>query len=458
MALTAHQEQKMADFIQLCIEGHKRIVLKGSAGVGKTFMTQEIIKVLKSTLYKYGAVYITAPTHKALRVLMTKIEPKPYIIFQTIHSALQIERYIDKETGTEHFRQKKINEKYPPFKGAQVVMVDESSMLNRELMGYIDKYPNLLFIYIGDDKQLNPVGEEYSPVFLGREIDFDFRGMPVGWEEYPTVELTEVVRQGAGNPIIELSRNLDLLINLGNSTRVNKLLEDNLGYAFDNNQDYIVDKLAEVNGTDDLKYTAWTNPVCDFVNGKVRERLYGERPMKVEVGESIVFNAPFKDYTTNQELKILTVEIRDIEIIVPNEATRYAYSEGIPILQRRFDEQGVEIRTYDLATVKVYWVNEELPILHETEQVRFGKMLQEIIIKCQKKLIPWHIKYIFAEQFVDFTYNHAITIHKSQGSTFQKSIVNVKNVLLNSKRPLEMQRLLYTGVTRAAKTLILFNT
>ena len=46
-----------------------------------------------------------------------------------------------------------------------------------------------------DGKQLPPVGFDYSPVF-----DRDFF----------TVELTEIIRQGEGSPIITLSRDLDL--------------------------------------------------------------------------------------------------------------------------------------------------------------------------------------------------------------------------------------------------------
>jgi hypothetical protein len=76
-------------------------------------------------------------------------------------------------------------------------------MLNSDFIGgnptrtpqpYLADYP-FPIIFIGDNKQLNPVGEQVSPVFV---------------QGYPKVELTEIIRQGEGNPIIELSRDLDI--------------------------------------------------------------------------------------------------------------------------------------------------------------------------------------------------------------------------------------------------------
>ena len=76
---------------------------------------------------------------------------------------------------------------------------------------------------------------------------------------------------------------------------------------------------------------------------------------------------------------------------------------------------------------------------------------------CGAKVIDWKDYYDFKEGFADMKYNHAITVHKSQGSTYKQAIVNIKNIGLN-KNKTERTRLLYTAVTRASKLLILYKT
>ena len=129
-----------------------------------------------------------------------------------------------------------------------------------------------------DNKQLNPVNEEDSPVFISG---------------YPEVELTEIVRQKGGNPIIDLSNNLTQISSkIGNRSDVG-------GYMYTYDSDKILSTLAQVNGSDELKYIAYTNAEVDKMNKLVRQRIYGENPQKIEVGETMIFDAPYKDYYTN---------------------------------------------------------------------------------------------------------------------------------------------------------------
>ena len=97
-----------------------------------------------------------------------------------------------------------------------------------------------------------PVGFDYSPVF-----DRDFF----------TVELTEIIRQGEGSPIITLSRDLDLL----RYNRQKVINENKLAYMFTDDYDKIIRTLAKSNGSDALKYLAFTNAVVDKINKQVRE-------------------------------------------------------------------------------------------------------------------------------------------------------------------------------------------
>lgn len=489
MELTVHQQEKMQELIQLIKAGHKRITLTAKAGCGKTFMVNELIYVLKTELYKYGAVYITAPTHKALTVLQSKIEAKPYIQFKTIHSAHQLKRKIDFKSGITSFEQIPENPKRPRFAMAQVVIVDESTMLEAKMLEYNDQHPNLLFIFVGDPSnkleghpgQLPPVNEKASPIFT---------------QGYPDIHLTEIVRQGKGSPIIALSNNLKLI-----HSKIDVVNEIG-GYIFDNNRDYIINKLAEVNGSDDVKYVAWRNIDVDQMNYDVRKKIYGS-PGRIESGEGLVFAAPYRDYKNNEEFKVGEVEIiEDYILRVPTEKTKFAKilnSDDITISEQ-YDKEGVRLETYLEVPIKVYKINphkeedkyteyediddegntiisnldpegqltlEELGgesgkgyiyVLHEESDIIFKHHSSILKHRCKLGEIIWPAHYWFEEQFAGFKYNHAISCHKSQGSTYQTVIINVGDIELNRrKNPDETNSMLYTAITRAAKLVVLYN-
>lgn len=110
--------------------------LSGAAGVGKSFLTTHIVaqliqKIKESKYYQSGDIVLTAPTHKAVRVLKNMIDANGINAqCRTIHSFLNIEPSIDYGTGEEKFTVKRTKE--APTK-ASVLIVDESSMISKEL-------------------------------------------------------------------------------------------------------------------------------------------------------------------------------------------------------------------------------------------------------------------------------------------------------------------------------------
>jgi len=408
--VTQHQREKLDEIHSYLEDGYRRIVLQGSAGVGKTYLVNTLLDELGRT----GA-YVTAPTHKALSVLQGKIDNNEDgdIQFKTIHSALSLKMDITPQ-GKKVFVQK-INRRYPPFRGCKVLIIDEASMLDSKLIGHLKDY-DFPIVFIGDNKQINPVNEESSPIFN---------------MNYPTIELTEIIRQGRGNPIIDLSRDLKRIWEYKPDFIEQ---EDNrLGFLYTTERQKIINKLAEVNGTDELKYLAWTNNEVDIMNQSVRHAIYGDNPALVEVGETLVFNRGYsttdKDYFNNEELLVASVDI------------------------------GEKSYSIDLMTkfkFKVYLVNEGIPVIHEESIGYFKQSLRVVKAMAINKTIEWIDYYKFMETFADFKYNHALTVHKSQGSTYKDVIMNVKDISRNRKKE-EKQRLFYTGITRASNLLILYN-
>lgn len=432
MGLTAHQSEKLEQSLTILKE-NKRLLISGSAGVGKTYLVNELIGKLRIIVPSSKKIYCSAPTNKAVAVLKGKVDERPNLEFTTVHSSLKIKRQVNYRTGAITFKPF-YSDRYPPLKGVGLFIIDETSMLNKELLEYVEmhaKKNNCIVIFIGDKKQLNPVGEDVSPVFEAG---------------YPEVELTEIIRQGAGNPIIDLSRDLDII-----ASRADNKIE-NKGYLFSNNVSQVIETLAAVNGTDELKYLAWTNKEVDTINKLVRKRIYGINPKKVELGETLVFNEPYnEEYYTNQEVKVEIVEEKEKEFFYPAGKAQGVFEKST---------------TFNPIKLKYYSVNsrfseefqkqeENIIIIHEDSQEDFDKLLKNLRTMCGAKIIDWVDYYKFKEGFADMKYNHAITVHKSQGSTYKQTIVNIKNLGLN-KNKTERAKLLYTAVTRASNLLILY--
>lgn len=434
MSLTAHQSEKLNEGLGILTQS-KRLLISGSAGVGKTYLVNELIKKLRLKIPSSKKIYCSAPTNKAVAVVKEKVDEILNLEFTTVHSALKVKRKVDYKTGEISFKPE-YSQRYPPLKGVGLFIIDESSMLDTELLEYVEvhaKKNNCIVIFIGDHKQLNPVNEDVSPVFTAN---------------YPEIELTEIIRQGEGNPIITLSRNLNQIVE-----KKDKRVDD-MGYLYSNNLLQVVETLAAVNGTDELKYLAWTNKEVDTINTLVRKRIYGENPDKIEVGETLVFNSPYnEDYYTNQEVLVENVEVK---------TKIFHYPAGKA--QQVFEK----VTTFNPIELKYYSVNrkflidsqehtDNIVVIHEDSEVKFAKLIKNLATMCKSRIIDWGDFYKFKESFADLKYNHAITVHKSQGSTYKQAIVNVKNLGLN-KNKVERQKLLYTAVTRASKLLILYKT
>ena len=115
-------------------------------------MVNELISIIGNGL-KSDSIYCSAPTNKAVAVLKGKVNVP--VRFVTTHSAMKLKRVIDYKTGDISFKPD-FDPKFPPLKGVRLFIIDECSMLNTELLEFIEKYAVLqgcTVIFIGDNKQ-----------------------------------------------------------------------------------------------------------------------------------------------------------------------------------------------------------------------------------------------------------------------------------------------------------------
>ena len=390
--------------------GEKIVVLQGSAGTGKTFLLQEVVKEILY-LYGKGLVAISAPTHKALSVLKEKINIQhSKLSFDTVHSLLKMKRCVDEETGEEYFAPS-FSSQNLPLKNIKYLIVDEVSMVDSYLLSLILKYgTELQILFIGDTKQLPPVKESTSPVFD---------------KGYPTFTLTEIVRQSVDNPIIKLSNDFKNILN-------NKLpdFKEGKGYVFTDEYSRIIERLS----TGDLIYLAYTNEKVDKVNYDVRTRLFKSN-CDVQEGETIVLQKPYgEDFKNNETLKIQNV---------------VAAEKIIPFKYKKKTKEF----TFDILILTTH--KGKIEILQNKEKYNWLNAKKEIKKLATKKEITWKDYVNFTDIFADFKFGYAMSVHKSQGSTFRNVVMDLKNIELNRNRE-ERNKLIYTAITRASDLVVIY--
>lgn len=178
------------DFIAEPFNPAKYIVgLTGAGGTGKTFITKYIINHCK---YSNSVIKCTSSTHKACRVFSQAIGGKNVDTIQSTFGLRLDLRLEDFNPSNPQFNPMA----KPKLDNIKLLIIDEASMLPAKLVTYICnecKKLNIKILFIGDASQLAPVNERKSIAFE---------------RCYEVNNLTQIVRQGASNPITNL---LDML-------------------------------------------------------------------------------------------------------------------------------------------------------------------------------------------------------------------------------------------------------
>ena len=175
--LTDEQERALAAILDWYADPKRQeFYLAGYAGVGKSFLVDTALRRLREK-YRVKNVPTAAFTGKAANVLR-----KRGVEAQTIHSLIYILDDQDDEDGPT-FR---LNE-WGPARDADLIVLDECSMIDERMADDLRSFGKKLLV-IGDPGQLPPV-----------------RGQGAFTNRPPDAMLTEIKRQAADNPIIDLA-------------------------------------------------------------------------------------------------------------------------------------------------------------------------------------------------------------------------------------------------------------
>lgn len=437
--------------------------LCGAAGTGKTYLVKAIIR---NCGLSYSTIGLSAPTHKACRVLSESIQ-LPNIKVNTLQSDLGLKL---------NFNVEKFDIRNPPFDPHgrikigeyKLYIVDEASMINKGLCKFLEKTcvsNQCKIIYIGDDYQLSPVGENYSTAFKSTKCFY----------------LRQIVRQEEDNPIRHL---LDLL-RFDIEHRTFRFLEYITAHRseFDSNEikGYKVCTSNEFNSlmynnfndpeltknVDFTKVIAYTNAVVSNWNKVIRNAI-------IEKADTSII--------TNNDLIISYATLVNVfnECIITN-SEDYIIKDVVNYTHPKYAIKGFMVRFQAIHGGKVssplFVVDHKDP-----NSVRMYLNLSEKFIDIAKKATAktraqaWKDYYNFKEGCLllanivksdgtilygrDLDYGFALTSHKSQGSTFDTVFVDVNDIVYDRNgQPYtdaeQINRRLYVACSRAKYKLYL---
>jgi ATP-dependent exoDNAse (exonuclease V) alpha subunit len=373
-------------------KGERFRTLAGCAGTGKTVTIGFIVDELRKHGFSFA---ITATTNKAVKVLRNKF-PHYAPNMSTIHSLLKVK---PKRVGKEEIFES-VGVQSADIRQYRVIIIDECSMINKHLLKIIkdetiDGFHKVLFV--GDYAQLQPVNEVISYTF-----------------DYMKWELTEIVRYG--DVIAEKSHKLR---NVQHHVPISKLL------APPTIRKITVDELFEMykgfrDEPDRVRLVTYTNERSKMWNKLIRNIDFGKQMDKQFVEGDLVLA---REACLDDEDNIIMGNSE--EGIVKEVRNHYEYFE-----------LRLDLGSGDDTYVRV--IKEEfVDILNE----RLNKYAEDK---------DWSRYWKHKKFYHDIRHAYALTTHTSQGSTFQYTIIDSKDIDSNYNVE-ERNQLMYVAMTRSAQ-------
>ncbi|WP_346893639.1 ATP-dependent RecD-like DNA helicase [Clostridium sp. UBA871] len=366
-------------------------VITGGPGTGKTTIINCIVSIFESLGLK---VFMAAPTGRAAKRMAeaTGREAK------TIHRLLEIGSYSEEEVDEIENETSAIE--------CNVLIVDEASMVDISLMNALLKAMQVgtRLIIVGDVDQLPSVG----PGNVLRDI--------IESDAVKVVRLNEIFRQGQESMIVQNAH----LINEGKMPILNTKNSDfYLERAADS--EVMLEKIIGLVKTRLPKFNVEWDSVRDIqVLSPMRKGIMGIDNLNIQLQQ--VLNPKSKDKDE--------VEIKDMIFRVGDKVMQIKNNYTLKWSKNNSSEEGKGVFNGDVGYITEISEDEDkITVCFEDDK----------IVEYEESDLD------------EITLAYAVTIHKSQGSEFPVVIMP-----MFMGPPLLMNRnLLYTGITRAKKLVVL---
>ena len=446
MVPTAEQEHAIDVFSLFMTDrdDHVVMILRGSAGTGKTTLAGAIVRAMNVLKQK---MILLAPTGRAAKVFALNAGHPAY----TIHRRI----YRQKSAGDiSAFNLNFNNNRDTLF------MIDEASMIANQgygesafgsgcllddLMQFVYSGQNCRMVLVGDKAQLPPVGEDESPALMSDVL------RAYGMKVYEC-DLNQVLRQSEDSGI------------LWNATRIRTLIDDWIlpkirfqGFAdiVRVPGDELIESLATSYsrvGMDETMVITRSNKRANIYNQGIRNTVLDREDELCRGDQLMIVKNNY--YWTEQSKEISFLANGDIAVVqrVRNVHELFGF---------RFADVTMTLPDYDnyelTATVILDSLTTESPALSREQQEQLYNAVMEdyadIPLKADRIKQLKKDKYFNALQ-IKFAY--AVTCHKAQGGQWAHVYIDQGYMTDDMLTP-DYIHWLYTAFTRATEKLFLVN-
>lgn len=418
MELTLHQNQ-VANRILLeiyqALNGKRNpfVSLTGAGGVGKTVVTQKIITLLQNKFVIKG----TAPTHKATKVLSKNIYG---VQTSTIHSFLSLKLQPNFNTGEFTLIDDWLGGK--PKESVDILVCDEGGMISYDMFNHIknaiDKKRMKVVLFVGDSMQLKPIENSGGCIY-------DF---------LKSQELTEIVRQAQGNPIIKSSTEIREIIASKNYRALSEnFVESNEAITVYSDPSEFMNHYLE-NESEDKIVCSFTNDTVDKYNHFLRAKSKGSDIPYVVEGDEFVFQDTMTEGKSIIYLNNDTVKVKRCE----------KHRDDKLEIDYWFIEPHTNEKPFQIVDINSMgtW-NDYLKKLKDNAQSSPEKDRKRM----------WAFYFQTLNRFGNVKYTYASTLHKLQGSTYEDVYFDYRSLTKHTHDMDMIYRLIYVALTRASRSI-----
>ena len=462
---TPEQAQALDVFVQFMTDSnpHAVMILRGSAGTGKTSLSGAIVRTLRAVRQK---VMLLAPTGRAAKVFSLNSGMPAY----TIHRRIYREKAFAGVDGQFNLNDNLYTD--------TLFMVDEASMIANlglggttfgsgclldDLVHFVYQGRNDRLLLIGDKAQLPPVGEEESPALSAAMLQ------GYGLSVYEC-DLNEVVRQSQQSGILFNATRIRQMITHDDITQLPKIRFSGFSDIREMPGAELIEALGDSYhhvGLDDTIVLTRSNKRANIFNQGIRNMVL-DREEELESGDMLMIVKNNYYWMEEERKKIKESEERRVQ---SNEIPAFlANGDRAKVMKvsRRIDLYGFHFATlllkfpdydnYELeATVLLDTLTSEAPALtHDQQEQLFHKIeedYQDIPLKADRMKAIRQDPYFNALQ-VKFAY--AVTCHKAQGGQWSHVYVD-QGYMTDEMLTPDYIHWLYTAFTRATELLYLVN-
>lgn len=457
---TQEQEHALEVFAEFLTDRdpHAVMILRGSAGTGKTTLSGAIVRTLKEIRQK---VMLLAPTGRAAKVFSLNSGSPAY----TIHRRIYREKSFSGVEGQFNLNDNLYTD--------TLFMVDEASMIANmglggmsfgsgclldDLVHFVYQGRNDRLLLIGDKAQLPPVGEEESPALHAAMLE------GYGLKVYEC-DLNEVLRQSEESGILYNATMIRQMITYDDITQLPKIHFAGYSDIKPMPGAELIEALADSYhhvGLDDTIVVTRSNKRANIFNQGIRNMVL-DREEELSQGDILMIVK--NNYYWMEEERKSNNKLQSNEI-----PAFLANGDRAKVLKvrRRIDLYGFRFATlllqfpdygnYELeATVLLDTLTSEAPALtHEQQEQLFHQIeedYQDIPLKTDR------MKAIRQDQFfnaLQVKFAYAVTCHKAQGGQWAHVYVDQGYMTDDMLNP-DYIHWLYTAFTRATEMLYLVN-